>query len=188
MLSVDAREIQRLSKALKSDVGKEAHKAMNKRIRALAKPIAEEVQQAAMRIPTDRTYTADDIKYAKKFGMHRLRAGIAKAVELRVGSSARTSLVRIRVSGTKFNKATGKPVTLPRYMEGLSRRPWRHPVFVKRDDLPGPVGSWVEQKPHPYLVPTVMKHKTKVREEIVKSYLDSLEAVIETHGITVKHY
>lgn len=184
MIRVEASEIRRLSKALKSDVGPEAHKAMNKRIRSVAEPIADDVRRAALGLPAGATI--ERLRRTKKSGAMSLRRGLAKAVEVRVGTSAGKSLVRIRVSQTKFEAATDKKAKvqggLPRYVENPSGKArWRHPLYGNRN-------HWYQQPSRPFLLPTVMRHKDKVRDEIVDAYMDSLDVVIRRHGIKTSNY
>ena len=154
--------------------------AVGKRLRTeltkAARPARDAVRKAALAIPSKGGTTE---KYRKKKGVDHggagLRQGIAYATEIKVGVSKPDYFsLRIRVSGSKFRTATGKPATLPRYMEGMSRKPWRHPVFVAEADMPGPDGSWAAQEPHPYLLETVMQHKPAAIAAVRKAFIEAL--------------
>lgn len=190
---MDASEMRRLHRALR-DIDKAQARALTGRVRKIAKPLELQVKQAALNLESKTEFTQDDAKYAKKFGLTRLRAGIAAAVETRISSSAKGANARIRVSGTKFQKATGKPKKLPRYMEGLSRRKWRHPVFAHGHGASKGLryvrgtwkGAWVEQKPQSYLLATVLPQKDEIREKLIKEYEDTFAQHLGRFGIPVR--
>lgn len=155
-------------------VDKDVAKALRKRLSKTAKPIVDEVRQAVLNTPS-KSGVAEKAKRGET-GVG-LRRAIAASTQTKINPSSRNSFsIRIRVSGSKFNALTGKYRTLPRYLEGLSKRKWRHPVFAQKGSTKGAwQGAWVEQEAHPYLLPTVMKHKQEVREEVVKSFIDALD-------------
>ena len=177
MLQIDARELATFSRALKQ-MEPEANKAMNRRINELAKPIAQDVKRAALAIPTTRTYTADGMRYMRKFGYANLRKGLADSVVVRNRTSGKQAGVRIVVSRSAFAAKTGKAASLPRYMEGLRRNPWRHPVFGNKD-------RWVVQKKHEFLLPTVLPQKRRVQRLIVNTYVETFRRELTKHGVRV---
>lgn len=186
LVVVNSGKMRNLHRALR-DIDKKQASALTRRLRKIAVPLAEDVKKAAMSTPSTASYTEDDLAYARKHGMHRLRAGIAAAVEVRVSAKANGGNARIRVSGTKFARATGKYKKLPRYLEGLGRRPWRHPVFAKKGSTRGTwKGAWVEQKAHPYLLPTVLPRKNEIREQLINEYQETFKKHLQAHGIPVR--
>lgn len=171
-----SEDLSKLYKATRK-VDKDVAKNLRKRILKTAKPIVNEVRTAALSIPSSKGETNLADRGSSGVG---LRQGIAAATEIKINpGSGNAFSVRIRVSGTKFKNKTGKYRTLPRYMEGLDRRRnWRHPVFPEKGATGGTwQGEWTEQKPHPYLLPTVMKHKAEVREEVLKAFVDALDDI-----------
>ena len=170
----DYTDLYKHVRALQPEVGKELRKTLTK----AGNEGREAVRSAALALPS-RGGTAT--KFRKKKGVIAgagLRQGIAAATETKVNASKVDYFgIRIRVSGSKFASATGKSVKLPRYMEGLSRRPWRHPVFVKRDNLPGPKGSWVSQTKHPYLLPTLSPLKDKTANQVREAFLAACQNI-----------
>lgn len=177
MIEIDGHDFAVIYKQIQT-VDKEIAKALRKRLTAAGRPLVEEVRRAALSLPSSGGATDG---YRKKRGSAGgdagFRQGIARSVELKVQPSRPTEFnIRIRVSGSKFNAATGKTRTLPRYMEGLSKRAWRHPVFVPRSKMPGPPGSWTTQASYPFLLPTVMPHKGEVADAVRKAFEDAIEA------------
>lgn len=171
-----SEDLSKLYKATRR-VDKDVAKSLRKRILKTAKPIVAEVRTAALSIPSKKGETNLADRGQLSVG---LRQGIAAATEVKINpGSGNAFSVRIRVSGTKFKGKTGKYRTLPRYMEGLDRRRnWRHPVFAEKGSTGGTwQGAWTEQKPHPYLLPTVLKHKKEVREEVIKAFVDALDNI-----------
>jgi hypothetical protein len=170
---LDSTELSKLYAATRK-VDVDVAKHLRKRISTIAKPIVEEVRVAALSIPSHSGQTEGGNRGQLGLG---LRQGIAAATESKIMPSRQGSfVVRIRVSGSKFKAKTGKYRTLPRYMEGLGRRAWRHPVWADKGAIAGSwTGPWTEQKKHEYLLPTVMKHKNEVKEEVVKAFIDALD-------------
>lgn len=171
-----SEDLAKLYKATRK-VDKEVVKNLRKRILKTAKPIVNEVRTAALSIPSNKGETNLADRGQLNVG---LRQGIAAATEVKINPGGNNAFsVRIRVSGSKFKAKTGKYRTLPRYMEGLDRRRnWRHPVFADKGATSGTwQGPWTEQKPHPFLLPTVMKHKKQVREEVIKAFVDALDDI-----------
>ena len=171
---LDSADLSKLYRATRK-VDQNVAKNLRKRILATAKPIVTEVKVAALSIPSKSGDTTEGTRGQLGLG---LRQGIAAATELKINPNrAGIFGVRIRVSGTKFSEKTGKYRTLPRYVEGLSRRKtWRHPVYANKGEIGGKwEGQWAEQKSHPFLLPTVLKHKNEVKEEVVKAFVDALD-------------
>jgi len=171
---LDSEDLSKLYKATRK-VDKDVTKNLRKRILKTTKPIVQEVRVAALAIPSNKGEGQESSRGQLNIGF---RQGLAAATETKINpSSAGTFSVRIRVSGSKFKSKTGKYRTLPRYMEGLSkRRNWRHPVFAEKGATGGTwKGEWSEQKPYPFLLPTVLKHKKEVKEEVVKAFIDALD-------------
>lgn len=184
-IAIDAKELRSLHRALR-DLDKDEARALTKRLRQKAEPIATEVRRAALNLPADAADTETKMRYRKGSQMG-LRQGVAYAVETRVSSSAKGGNVRIRVSGTKFAKATGKYRKLPRYLEGLSKRSWRHPVFADKGARNGTwKGAWVSQQPRPFLLPTVLPHKDEIRKALIEEYLDTFAKHLKGFGIPVR--
>jgi len=167
MIEIDARDYDLLYKRVRQlDV--EVGKQLRKRLTATAKPIVEEVRTAARRLPSRSGGEA--AKWRKKKGVDAgagLRQGLAAGAQAQVNPTRPGNFsIRIKVSSTKFAAATGKPGSLPRYVEGLTRRPWRHPVFG--------TDKWVVQSSTPFLLDTVLPHKHEVAEQVRKAFLDAL--------------
>ena len=151
-------------------IGKELRKTLVK----LSKSIVGEVQHAALELPSHGEKSSE--------GKMGLRAGIAAATETKINQSNKSGFsIRIRVSGTKFQAKTGKYKKLPRYVEGLSKKSWRHPVFPEKGFNNGTwQGNWVAQKSTPFLLRTVLPHKTELREDVYAAFLTALK---KSHAI-----
>ena len=185
-IRIDASEMRRLHRVLR-DLDVAEGRALTRRLRTIVKPLEAEVKTAAMSRPSQTAYTDADAKARKTFARHRLRAGLASAVQTQIGSSRDGASARIRVSGTKFMQATGKPRKLPRYYEGLSRKPWRHPVFATKGATRGTwKGAWAVQQPSPFLLPTVLPHKDEVRDKLIAEYLDTFAHHLRQGNIPVR--
>ena len=165
-IEVDARDYQKFYSAIKS-VDVDVQKALRKRITKVAKPIMNEIKEAARDLPSKNQSDGEGVG---------LREGIAKSIQLKVNNRKGGGFsIRIRASGTKFNAVTGKYKKLPRYVEGMGTKPWRHPVFADKGDKGGTwKGTWVEQPATPFMLKTAMKHKAEVREEVAQAFLDAL--------------
>lgn len=151
-------------------IGKELRKTLVK----LSKSIVGEVQHAALELPSHGEKSPE--------GKMGLRAGIAAATETKINQSNKSGFsIRIRVSGTKFQAKTGKYKKLPRYVEGLSKKSWRHPVFPEKGFSNGTwQGNWVAQKSTPFLLRTVLPHKSELREDVYAAFLTALK---KSHAI-----
>ena len=160
----------------------ELGKSLRKQLTAEGNKVRDDVRKAALAIPSRSL--GGNTAYRKKRGSAdggaSFRQGIAAATETKVSPSRPGYFsIRIRVSGSKFKAKTGKPVTLPRYMEGLSKKSWRHPVWVKRENLPG-VRPWAAQSSHPFLLPTAMRHKAATQEAVKKALQEAVDTVLNT--------
>jgi len=165
-IKFDAKELATLGAAFKvADLP--AWKALNKELRKIITPIANQVKDAALALPSSGD---------RRFGPG-LRGGIAAAVEVKMSTTRKKgAFARIRVSGTKFMKASGiTNPRLPRYMEGLSKKPWRHPVWADKGKNGGKwEGRWTVQASHPYLVPTGISRKDEVRDKMATVFNEAL--------------
>jgi len=197
MIMIDSKDLARYSNALKT-LEKDESKALQKRIRAKAEPIATEVRNAALGLPVGTDLKRQRLGKKKIEAGQRLglRAGLAAATEVRIRNGKNPG-VRIVISRSKFKQQTGKYWSLPRYVEGLASRkrtPWRHPVFayerigdtVKTYAHGTWTGAWATQKARPFLLPTVLPHKAEIRDSILKEYQDTFKRTLERHGIKVR--
>lgn len=172
-LRVDSSDLARFYRNLaKNQNGKEVARELRANLRKTIRPIVSDVQREALSLP-GRSYSADELRYAKKMGGAGLglRQGLAAATEANTRALPNGMFIRIRVSGTKFAKLTGKYRKLPRYVEGYARREWRHPVFADKGAKNGTwQGAWVSQSPMPFLIETVLQHKEQARRAVLKSF------------------
>jgi hypothetical protein len=174
-IDVNTKDYARFYAATKK-VEPEITKALRKRLTAIAKPITAQVKLAALALPSKQGGMAE--KGARGTGGLGLRQGIAAAVEQKIRPTGKNGLnVRIRVSGTKFAEKTGKPRKLPRYVEGFSKKPWRHPVFADAGAVKGTwKGAWVVQAATPFLVQTVLPHKEEFKGAVYDSFVDAVHS------------
>lgn len=164
---IDAKEFAVFYKAI-SMTDPELKKSLRKRMLSLAKPIVDDVKQAEMNIPSKRGEVKDTRK--KKGETLGLRASLAAATKADFNGTGRGAVLHIRVSGTRFVSVSGRKRTLPYYMEGRRKRPWRHPVYGNRD-------KWVQQPAHPFLNVTVMKREKDFVSEVNKAVEDTLNYI-----------
>lgn len=174
-IDVNTKDYARFYAATKK-VEPDITKALRKRLSTVAKPITAQVKQAALSLPSKQGGMAD--KSGRGATGLGLRQGIAAAVEQKIKPTGKNGLnVRIRVSGTKFAEKTGKPRKLPRYVEGFSKKPWRHPVFADAGASKGSwKGTWVVQAPTPFLVQTVLPHKEQFRNAVYDAFVDAVHS------------
>jgi hypothetical protein len=167
---LDSKELSAFAANLKES-DPIASKQMRRTIRKLANPLVGDVRSAALRLPSSNGDAGDNWKQ-QHFHVS-LRQGLAAAVKLQVSYGKKGFSARIRVSGTDFMAATGKYRKLPRYVEGMGRKPWRHPVYATKGATNGKwQGAWTEQKPTPFLIKTVSAQKDKLRAEIAEVFVD----------------
>lgn len=158
---IDRSEFIAFYKAV-SEVSPEISKAMRKRLNVVIKPIAEEVKRAALELPSKIDERGSSSGYENVFG---LRRSIAQSVKSRVSMTSKGGVAQIRVSTTEFMALSGRPRTIPYYLEGRKRR-WRHPVFGNKD-------NWVDQEAKPFLAKTAYKTKN------VDAVYDALGEAVE---------
>lgn len=178
-MRLNSPDLARFYKQLK-DVDKTIARELRAELKRTTKPIVDDVKREALSLP-GRSYSADDLRYAQEMGGAGLglRQGLAAATQAQTRALPNGIFIRIRVSGTRFAQATGKYRKLPRYVEGYSRRKWRHPVFADKGARNGTwTGKWVEQSPSPFLFKTVMKYKDDAKRAVLKAFDDA----IRKHG------
>lgn len=165
MIEIDPTDFAKVVKDIQK-VDPEFKKSVKKRLKTAAEPVVEEVKRAALSIPAK----GGDATAARKRKGESLgfRASLANATQSDINPTKKGAILKIRVSTSKFISASGRPRTLPYYIEGRRKRAWRHPVFGNRD-------NWVEQKPHPFLGVTVLPHKMKFADEVTKALDDALK-------------
>jgi hypothetical protein len=165
MIEIDPTDFAKVVKEI-SAVDPNFKKAIKKRLKTAAEPVVEEVKRAALAIPAKNgDATATRKKRGENLG---LRASLANATISDINPTKKGAILKIRVSTTKFISASGRPRTIPYYMEGRRKRAWRHPVFGNRE-------NWVEQKPHPFLGVTVLPHKMKFAGEVTQALDEALK-------------
>lgn len=180
LFEIDATAFTELNRRLKT-FDKKVARALNAKVREVAKPVVNDVKASALRIPTTRAGEVKDTKGKEGLG---LRQGIAYATEFRMFYRKNGAVARIRVSGTKFAAATGKYRKLPRYVEGMSRKPWRHPVFADKGQTNGKWdGPWAQQDSTPFMVPVVLAAKNKVRQEIVDVFVNEVNTQLSAGNV-----
>lgn len=171
-IKVDAKELLDLYKAL-GKAHPEVKKALRRQLTALAKPIVADVKRAAMSIPSSGGDVTGTRK--KKGATLGLRAALANATKSDFATMGEGAAVHIRVSSSKFISVSGRPRTIPYYMEGRRKRDWRHPVYGNKD-------NWVKQSSHPFLMGTVRKHKDEFEKaclEAVNEVLDQIDSKVD---------
>lgn len=164
---IDRSEFLAFYKAV-GKVSPEIQKAMRKRLNAVAKPIVAEVKQAALNLPSKVEAGGNPKDYGNLFS---LRRAISQSVKSRFSATGKGGVLQIRVSTTEFMALSGRPRTIPYYLEGRKRR-WRHPVFGNKD-------KWVDQEAKPFLAVTAYKPKNvdAVYDALGQSVEDGLEVV-----------
>jgi hypothetical protein len=156
-------------------VDAEVRKALRRRLTAAAKPVVEEVKQAARSIPSKGGEVV--VKRRKSGETAGLRASLALATESTFKATAKGGGIKIRVSRSKFETVSGRPNTIPYYVEGRRKRAWKHPVFQKTASpvRGGDASNWITQKPSPFLGVTVVKHKDAYSKEVTAAITDALK-------------
>jgi len=151
-----------------SKIDPEVKKQLRKRLTEAAKPVVDDVRRAELQIETKSGET--EMKRKKRGETLGLRQSLAAATVSEIKATKRGGAVHIRVSTTRFMAASGRPRTVPYYMEGRRKRPWRHPVYGNRN-------KWVTQSPHPFLGVTVLKHKDEFEKQVTSAVLDAIASV-----------
>jgi hypothetical protein len=165
MIDIDPTDFAKRVREI-SQVDPEFKKSIKKRLKTAAEPVVQEVKRAALVIPAKG---GDAEASRKKKGENLgLRASLANATIADVNPTKKGAILKIRVSTSKFMSASGRPRTIPYYMEGRRKRAWRHPVFGNRE-------NWVAQQPHPFLGVTVLPHKMKFASEVTQALDDALK-------------
>lgn len=170
-VEVDSKDFAAFYTAIaKTDL--ELKKSLRKKMTGLAKPIVRDVRAAAKAIPAKGE--VGETRSKKDGAGLGLRASLALATASAFRVKGHTSVLKVRVSGTKFasvfkNDNGGNSRMLPYRMDGAwaEQRPWKHPVFGRKD-------TEVTQKPHPFLWDAVSKHKEEVNKEIAKAVDETL--------------
>jgi hypothetical protein len=165
MIEIDPTDFAKVVKEI-AQVDPSFKKTIKKRLKTAAEPVVEEVKRAALAIPAMGGNA--ELSRKKKGENLGLRASLANATISDINPTKKGAILKIRVSTTKFMSASGRPRTIPYYMEGRRKKSWRHPVFGNRD-------NWVEQTPHPFLGVTVLPHKMKFADEVTKALDDALK-------------
>ena len=150
------------------EVNPEIQKSMRKRLNVVGRSIVAEVKKTVLDLPS-KVEKGDAPKgYENLFS---LRRAIASSVKSRFSATGKGGALQIRVSSTEFTALSGRPRTIPYYLEGRRKR-WRHPVFGDRN-------VWVEQAPKPFLAVTAYKPQNvdKVYDALRESIDDGLKVV-----------
>jgi len=165
MIEIDPTDFAKVVKEI-AQVDPNFKKVVRKRLKTAAEPVVQEVKRAALAIPAQGgEATAGRKKKGQSLGF---RASLANAAISDVNPTKKGAILKIRISTTKFLSASGRPRTLPYYMEGRRKRAWRHPVFGNRE-------NWVSQQSHPFLGVTVLPHKKDFANEVVQALDDALK-------------
>lgn len=163
---IDRSEFIAFYKAV-SEVSPEISKSMRKRLNVVIKPIATEVKQAVLALPSKINEGSGSKEFENVFG---LRRSIAQSIKSRVSMTSKGGIIQIRVSSTNFTAISGRPRTIPYYLEGRKRR-WRHPVYGNKN-------NWMDQEAKPFLAKTAYKPRN------VDAVYDALGKAVED-GLTV---
>lgn len=168
-IEIDASQFVSFYKAV-SKIDPELKKALRKQLLSKTEPIVNDVRQAALSIPASREAGMTRKKKGVSLG---LRASIASSVKSDFNGTGNGAVVNIRVSRTRFMAVSGKAGSLPARMEGRGR--WRHPVFGNKN-------VWVQQKSHPFLWTTVMKHQQEFIDAVSSSVDETMQALDSVIG------
>jgi hypothetical protein len=166
-VKIDAKELLDLYKAL-GKAHAELRKALRRQLTSIAKPIVADVKKAELAIPSKKGSAGESRK--KKGVTLGLRASLANATKADLATMGEGAAVHVRVSTSKFTSVSGRPRTIPYYMEGRRKREWRHPVY-------GNDNKWVTQKSHPFLMGTVRKHKDAFETSCLKAVHEVLDQI-----------
>jgi hypothetical protein len=148
----DTGDLKRLAKDFRqASNGKELRKEFTTQVRAVLRPVVDEVKGA---------YRAGPSQGHEGWGGVRkrepgLRTMLAKVTQMQVRTSGKQAGVRLRVSGKRMPSGYRG---LPKAVEGQGR-PWRHPVFGDRT-------TWVQQPSRPEFYPVVERHVDDVARAV----------------------
>lgn len=92
-----------------------------------------------------------------------LRARVAAATRIQTGVNG----VRIVVDGKKIDPVYGK--ALAWYLNGQGRRPWRHPVFGRRENP----RDWQQQRGQEVFFKTIQANRERFRSAIARAMEDT---------------
>lgn len=153
-LSVSARELEKLSKKLKSQRGGQLQRRLRSEIAGAARPVEGRLRTAAagVRVTSSRGGVARPDKSSG------LRQRLAGAVDTRLTARG----VRFVVEANRVDERYG--ASLSRYSDGELRqwRRWRHPVFGNRE-------NWQNQTGSPWFFVTVRKHQAAFEKAVGKA-------------------
>ena len=149
----------RLAVQLKQAGARDLRLAMNRRLRAAARPVVADIRAAYLAVP--------DVSDARREGA-QARATVAKAVRLEIRSSAARAHIRFVVDSRKL-----PPDMKPLPASWEKRRGWRHPVFADpgrtREDW-----VWVHQEiPARPFRPTIYRHADDFRRACLDAMADT---------------
>jgi len=161
---VDDKEFVAFYKAL-AQFDPELKKALRKRLIELAKPVVAEVKAAELSLPSNRELGGTR---KKKGGHLGLRASLAAATKADFNGTGRGAVLHVRVSTSRFLTVSGRPRTIPFYVEGRRKDPWKHPIFGRREKIE----DWVIQKPKPFLGVIVSRNKPAFAMAVEKAVND----------------
>lgn len=191
-VEIDLAEVAQLQRTMRQmEDGKRASANLTKRVRLIAEDAARDVRKVVQGIPVE-SEGGYRVRRKKNQAALGLRASVAASIEVKTAMPKRGVNVRIRASRTKFMAASGRPYPkLPRYLEGMSRKQWRHPVFLTRKTdapasrrFPGTSAQWVYQESHPYLIPTVLRRRTQLGEAMREEYEKTFDEFFSNNGIS----
>lgn len=186
---IDASDFAALSRALKSYGMDVVRKEMSKELRAVARPIVDDMRSAVKGIDSAGSSGASTAQRAATTLRSRYRRGglTARSVERTVGRSglresvARSLRIAVRDSGRRVGVyITTEGTRLPSDQRTMPRRlntgRWRHPVFGDRN-------TWVTQSitPPGWFMKAADAHRSRAlrqAEAVIEQYRDNLAARI----------
>lgn len=165
----DTGDLRRLARDLKqASNGKQLRQEFTRAVRDALRPVVAEAKAAYLAAPSQGHASAS----RQRQGVGDLRLELAKATGMQVRTSGKQAGVRVAVAGKKM--PTGRR-GVPRYWEGTSRRPWRHPVFGDR-------ATWVAQPRMPRVFyPAVERHRAAVNAAVDRA-ADEVRSKLEHPG------
>jgi len=175
--TVDAAEFKRFYKAV-SNIDVEIKKQLRKKMVEAAKPIVEEVKTEALAIPA-KGGNAEAIGRKVRGQTMGLRQALAASAKADFNGTGRGGVVHVRISTTKFMANSGRPRTIPYYMEGRRYKKygrWRHPVFGRRANPQ----DWPTQPSHPFLGVTVLRNRDSFEKTVTSVVLDIVSEIDPT--------